>query len=144
MIWQATQGVAAPAIARDLGVNAQTVRKWLKRFNAAGLEGLADQPRGGRPATYTAEQIAEVIATALTDPQTLGQPFASWTLDRLEVYLNEEKGIPIKRSRIDDLLIEEGLRWRQQETWFGERVDPDFAKKRGPSRPSIPRPQPTA
>ncbi len=142
MIWQATQGVAAPAIARDLGVNAQTVRKWLKRFNAAGLEGLADQPRGGRPATYTAEQVAEVIATALTDPQTLGQPFASWTLDRLEVYLNEEKGIPIKRSRIDDLLIEEGLRWRQQETWFGERVDPDFAKKRGPSTRSTLRPHP--
>jgi transposase len=67
----------------------------------------------------------------LTDPQTLGQPFASWTLDRLETYLNEEKGIPIKRSRIDDLLIEEGLRWREQESWFGERVDPDFAKKRG-------------
>ena len=25
----------------------------------------------------------------------------------------------------------EGLRWRQQETWFGKRVDPDFAAKRG-------------
>ena len=55
-----------------------------------------------------------------------------------------EKGIPIKRSRIDDLLIEEGLRWRQQESWFGERVDPDFAKKRGPSTRSIPRLHPAA
>jgi transposase len=133
IIWQAYQGLSVPAIARDLGLHAQTVRDWLKRFNAHGLEGLHDLPRGGRPATYTPEQVAEVIATALTDPQTLGQPFASWTLDRLETYLNEEKGIPIKRSRIDDLLIEEGLRWREQESWFGERVDPDFAKKRGPS-----------
>jgi transposase len=137
IIWQASLGVAAPAIAQDLGLNAQTVRKWLKRFNAVGLEGLTDQPRRGRPATYTSDQVAEVIATALTDPQILGQPFASWTLDRLETYLNEEKGIPIKRSRIDDLLIAEGLRWREQETWFGERVDPDFAKKRGSSTPSI-------
>ena len=138
MIWHASQGSSVPASAADLDLHPQTVRHWLKRFNADGLEGLHDQPRGGRPATYTPEQVAEVIATALTDPKTLGQPFASWTLDRLEVYLNEEKGIPIKRSRIDDLLIEEGLRWRQQETWFGERVDPDFAKKRGPSTHSTP------
>lgn len=137
MIWHASQGSSVPAIAHDLGLHPQTVRHWLKRFNAEGLEGLHDLPRGGRPATYSPEQVAEVIATALTDPKTLGQPFASWTLDRLEAYLNEEKGIPIKRSRIDDLLLEEGLRWREQETWFGERVDPDFAKKRGPSTPSI-------
>jgi transposase len=63
----------------------------------------------------------------------LGLPFASWTLDRLEAYLNEQKGIAIKRSRIDELLLSEGLRWRKQETWFGERVDPEFAEKRGPS-----------
>jgi transposase len=137
MIWQASQGFSVPAIARELGLHPQTVRDWLKRFNTHGVEGLHDLPRGGRPATYSPEQVAEVIATALTDPKTLGQPFASWTLDRLETYLNEEKGIPIKRSRIDDLLIAEGLRWREQESWFGERVDPDFAKKRGPSTPSI-------
>jgi transposase len=140
IVWHASQGSAAPTIAAQLGLHAQTVRQWIKRFNAAGLEGLADQPRGGRPATYTPDQVAEVVATALTDPQTLGQPFASWTLDRLETYLNEEKGIPIKRSRIDDLLIDEGLRWRQQETWFGERPDPEFAKKRGPSKRSTLRP----
>lgn len=45
--------------------------------------------------------------------------------------MNEHKGIAIKRSRIDELLIAEGLRWRTHETWFGERVDPEFAKKRG-------------
>jgi transposase len=76
----------------------------------------------------------------LTNPQQLNQPFACWTLDRLAAYLNEEKKIPIKRSRIDDLLIAEGLRWRTQETWFGERVDPEFAKKRGVLRRSTPPP----
>src|SRR5262245_63790927 len=64
--------------------------------------------------------------------------FACWTLDRLEAYLNEEKKIPIKRSRIDELLIAEGLRWATQETWFGERVDPEFAKKRGALKRSTP------
>jgi hypothetical protein len=32
------------------------------------------------------------------------------------------------------------LRWRRQESWFGERVDPDFAQKRGASRHSTPPP----
>jgi transposase len=164
MIWLASQGRRVAAIATDLHVTAETVRLWLKRFNAAGLEGLKDAPRSGRPATYTPEQVGEVIAAALTNPQHLNLPFGCWTLDRLEAYLNEEKGIPIKRSRIDELLIAEGLRWRTQETWFGERasiasgadrpatppplkkereVDPDFAQKRGPSRPCI-RPLPQA
>lgn len=154
----AARGERVPAIAGALHLHERTVRVWLKRFNAAGVEGLNDAPRSGRPATYTPEQVGAVIATALTNPQWLDRPFGCWTLDRLEVYLNEEKGIPIKRSRIDELLIAEGLRWRTQQTWFGERasleqspgsataplaikkervVDPDFAQKRGSSRPSI-------
>lgn len=138
IVWLARQGRLAPAIAREVGVHEATVRHWLKRFNAKGLAGLQDEPRSGRPATYTPEQVGEVIATALTDPKSLDLPFGSWTLDRLEVHLNERKGISMKRTRIDEILIAEGLRWRSQETWFGERVDPDFAEKRGASAGSIP------
>jgi len=138
IILLASKGKRVPAIAQELELTEITVRAWLKRFNNEGLDGLADLPRSGRPTTYSAEQVAEVIATALSDPQQLGQPFACWTLDRLETYLNEEKKIEIKRSRIDELLIAEGLRWRTQETWFGERVDPEFAKKRGSLKRSTP------
>ncbi len=138
VVWVARQGGRVPAIAKELGVGKDTVRLWLKRFNAKGLEGLKDEPRSGHPATYTAEQIGEVLATSLTNPRSLGLPFASWTLDRLEAYLNEEKGIPVKRTRIDEILIAEGLRWRAQETWFGDRVDPEFAKKRGSLPSCIP------
>ncbi len=105
----------------------------MKRFNADGLGALQDAPRAGRPPTYSADQVGEVIATALTNPATLELPFACWTLDRLATYLVEVKGIPMKRSRIDEILLKEGLRWRTQETWFGERVDPEFAQKRGRS-----------
>jgi transposase len=137
ILWHAQQGMSVPSIAMRLRLHEQTIRDWLKRFNARGLPGLDDLPRGGKPPTYTPEQVAQVIALALSDPQELGLPFACWTLDRLEAYLNEQKGIPIKRSRIDELLLAEGLRWRHQETWFGERVDPDFAEKRGASKGSI-------
>jgi transposase len=132
-------GDSVEEIVEKLGVCPATVRLWLNRFNRQGVEGLADRPRSGRPAVYGAEQVGEVVAASLTDPQALGLPFASWTLDRLAAYLNEEKGLAIQRSRIGELLTAEGLRWRDQETWFGERVDPDFAAKRGRSSPSTPK-----
>lgn len=137
--WLAHQGQTVPAIAVTLGVCEATARTWIKRFNAEGLAGLADAGRGGRPPTYTAAELSEVIAASLTDPQQLGLPFAAWTLDRLAVYLAEVKDIPIKRSRISEVLRAEGLRWRIQEGWFGERPDPAFAEKRGPSSPFTPR-----
>jgi len=131
IIWEMSQGKRVPAVAQALGIGQQTVRLWVKRFNENGLDGLADAGRSGRPATYSVEEVSEVIATALTPPQSLELPFGCWTLDRLSAYLNETTGIQMKRSRIDEILLNEGLRWRTQETWFGERVDPAFAKKRG-------------
>jgi transposase len=131
--WLSHQGQRVAAIQAALGIADGTVRLWIVRFNAEGLDGLRDRRRGGRPATYTAEQVGEVVATSLTAPRELGLPFASWTLDRLAAHLNEDRGIAIKRSRIGEILQCEGLRWRQQETWFGERPDPMFAAKRGPS-----------
>ena len=53
-------------------------------------------------------------------------------------YLSDH-GIAMRRSRISEIFIREGLKWRHEETWFGERVDPDFAKKRGSSSSSTPR-----
>jgi transposase len=137
--WLAHQGQTVPAIAIAVGVCEATARAWIKRFNVDGLPGLADADRGGRPPTYTAAEISEVVAASLTDPQQLGLPFAAWTLDRLAAYLAQAQGIPIKRSRISEVLRAEGLRWRTQEGWFGERPDPAFAEKRGRSSPSTPR-----
>jgi len=125
------EGLTVPAIAERMRRDGDMVRLWVKRFNASGLAGLQDEARSGRPATYTAEQVSEIVAAALTPPSDLGLPFASWTLDRLQAYLSETKGIGMKRSRIDEILSAEGLRWRKQESWFGERVDPEFAEKRG-------------
>jgi transposase len=137
IVWQATQGRSLTQIARTLHRSFPTVRLWLERFNTHGLSGLQDAPRGGRPHQYTPEQVGQVIELALTDPDTLDLPFGCWTLDRLQYYANEVLGIPIKRARIGQLLQREGLRWRTHETWFGERIDPAFAEKRGPLSASI-------
>ena len=139
LIRRAGRGETPPAIAAALGVDAETVRRRIRRFNAEGLAASDDHHRSGRPATYSPDEVAAVIAAALTAPRRLGLPFAAWTLDRLAAYLHEHEGIAMRRSRIDEILLAEGLRWRRQETWFGARVDPEFAEKRGGSRRSTPR-----
>src|SRR5262245_24394877 len=109
-ILQSCQGQRVPAIARMLDLCEPTVRMWMKRFNEQGMAGLADAPHRGRPATYTREQVGLVVATALSDPQQLGQAFACWTFDRLARYLRETHGLAMRRSRIHEVLQRKGLR----------------------------------
>src|SRR3954467_11429844 len=162
MVWAVHQGERVPTVARRLGVGADVVRQWIRRFNSEGLPGLADRPRSGRPVTYSMEQVTQGLATPVTGPKTLGPPFGCWTLDRLTTYLHErpaEAGgpLPISRSQLDRLLAGEGRRWRKGETWVGEGglrggkeerwwgggVNPHFAKKGGPpTTPARPPPPP--
>ena len=141
IVQHAADGLSAPEIATRMELCGATVRFWLRRFNERGLPGLEEDMRSGRPPTYSAEERSAVITAALSRPAELDLPFASWTLDRLVAYLGE-RGIGMKRSRVSEVLLAEGLKWRQEETWFGARVDPDFTRKRGRSSSCTP-PRPT-
>ena len=143
IVVHALEGLKAPEISARMDLCGATVRHWLKRFNACGLEGLKEDVRTGRPPTYSAEEKSAVITTALARPVDLGLPFASWTLDRLVAHLAGQ-GIAMRRSRISEILIQEGLKWRREETRFGERVDPEFARERGRSSSSTRQHRPAA
>ena len=54
-----------PEIAEALGISRPTVTKWRNRFAERRLEGLADEPRPGRPRTVTDEQVEAVVITTL-------------------------------------------------------------------------------
>lgn len=57
----AADGVAAAAIADQLGCSRQTVVTWRERYRQDGLTGLSDQPRSGRPAGV--DPAAVIVAT---------------------------------------------------------------------------------
>lgn len=62
-------GLPNTEVAARLGVRTATVGKWRSRFVAHRLDGLVDEPRPGRPASITAEQVeAVVVATLETAP----------------------------------------------------------------------------
>ena len=52
MILLATeQKLTAPQIGKIVRKDDQTVRRWIKRYNAEGINGLFDAPRPGTPGT---------------------------------------------------------------------------------------------
>ncbi len=53
-------GYSREDAARACGMDRQTLRDWVHRYNEAGLAGLGDRPRSGRPASLTAAERAEV------------------------------------------------------------------------------------
>ncbi len=146
LVLLALDGLTAPQVAAQAGVGAQTARQWITRFNAAGLAGLEDAPRAGRPRTYAEPEQSVVVAKARSvPPKPEGEavpPTCHWTLDRLQEELNKD-GVPIKRSQIRRLLKAEHIKWQRPRTWL-ESDDPAFAEKRGPSCSSTPSPPPTA
>jgi transposase len=62
------QGATHVAVATRLGIWPQTVAKWRGRFVRERLEGLADEPRPGRPRTIADDQVEQVIVATLERP----------------------------------------------------------------------------
>jgi transposase len=58
------EGSSRAEAARHAGMDRQTLRDWVHRYNAEGLPGLRDRPRSGRKPRLTPEQEAE-LATAV-------------------------------------------------------------------------------
>src|SRR5215472_17548962 len=126
IIQLAAEGSTIPQIMQQLPLSEAKVRKWWKRFEQQGLAGLEDAPRPGAPSRYTAENKARVVLAARTRPRELGLAYGSWTFERLAGYVREHLGLSMKKTRIFEILQEEGLQWRKQESWFGQRLDPEF------------------
>jgi transposase len=109
--------VKAVALGQDLrsigawsGRTAESVRYWLRRYLLAGLAGLADAPRPGRPARAdTAYHLA--LEQALDrSPREAGLLFDVWTSERLSAYLAEQTGVRIAPSWLRTLLYQHTFR----------------------------------
>lgn len=91
----AEQHLTATQIAAIVRESDDTVRRWLKRYQAEGVDGLHDHHRGGAPAKVTATYREQLLAAVRCHPRSLGQPYSMWTLQRLADYLAEATGIRV-------------------------------------------------
>jgi transposase len=105
----AEQGMVAAHIGRIVRLNEESVRRWLKRYEAEGIEGLKDDPRPGMAPVVTAAYRAQLVAAVRRRPRRLGQPFSLWTCQRLADYLAEETGIRVSDESVRRYLAREGI-----------------------------------
>jgi putative transposase len=98
IILMADDGLNNQYIADDLGIHVQTPRRWRNRWAEAAerlkdietdlddkalyahiKEMLSDEPRSGAPATFTPEQICQIVALSCEPPGASGRPITHWT-----------------------------------------------------------------
>lgn len=95
------QGLVAGEIAKIVRQNDQTVRMWLKRYQAEGIVGLSDEPRSGAPGKVSQSSYKEkLIQTVRQRPRALGLPYSLWTSQRLADYMAEETGIRVHEKTV--------------------------------------------
>jgi transposase len=112
-------------IAPQVGLNRNQVGIWRRRWQDAWkalcvwecaephrlreaiLDVLADAPRAGAPATFTAEQVAQIVALACEPPKLSGRPIDHWTLREL-------RDEAIKRKIVTDISVSQVGRFLHQ------------------------------
>ena len=105
----AEQGMLAPEIGKIVRRNEQTVRTWIKRFNAEGIEGLKDNPRSGAPKEVTNEYETKLVETVRQRPRSLEQPYSLWTLRRLADYMAEETSVRFSHVTVQRILAKHDI-----------------------------------
>src|SRR5437588_5562778 len=131
IVLAAAAGKNNAAIAVEMGVCADTVRKWRRRFAAGRLAGLKDAPRSGRPPVFTAADQAEVVALACALPAESGVPLSRWSGPDLARELSARCQLTVSASTVRRWLARDALKPWQHRSWISVR-DPEFAARAAP------------
>ena len=70
IILACASGLSNKDVATTLECSAPTVTKWRQRFVEHRLDGLSDEPRPGRPALITTEQVEDIMVATLESTPT--------------------------------------------------------------------------
>ena len=129
----AERRMTAAEIAEIVRASEETVRRWLKRYLAEGVEGLRDTPRPGSPRKVTAEYRELLVHAVRRRPRSLGLPFSLWTLRGLADYMAEQTSIRVEYETVRLHLKAAGIVLsRPQHTITSP--DPEYALKKRRSK----------
>ena len=129
LILQSATGYSPPQIGPKVSLSVAQERKWLKRFNTAGLMGLFDLPRSGAPPGLTEAQTLRMIEIATIKPTELALAFNTWSLSHLRRFLDEQEHIQVCRETIRRVLAENSFSYQKAPTWQ-QSDDPQFESEK--------------
>jgi transposase len=138
MLLTAERQLVARDIAAIVREDEQTVRRWMKRYMAEGIEGLQDAPRPGATPKVTAAYESELLRVVRLRPRSMGLEFSLWTLQRLADYLAEETGIRVEAETVRQHLAKHDIVLsRPQHTISSPDPEYEVKKRRSKTRAII-------
>jgi transposase len=96
--------------ARLCGMDRQTLRDWVHRYNAEGLAGLFERPHCGRPGRLSTEQKAQVAQWVREGPKLDEDGVVRWRLVDLAEKIANQFGIRLAERSVGSLLRRLGFR----------------------------------
>jgi transposase len=72
------EGVSRGSAAAQSGMDRQTLRDWVIRYNELGIEGLVSRRGGGRKAVLSKTQLAELLALVVKGPDPERDRVVRW------------------------------------------------------------------
>jgi transposase len=108
-IANALDGMSREDAARTAGMDRQTLRDWVLRYNAGGVDGLADRWQGGRPPTFTAAEQSEIVEIVLAGPDIEASGLSTYTLEDLAKICEQRFGKRMHPWSLGRLLKRLGL-----------------------------------
>jgi transposase len=106
-------GMSRETAARAAGMDRQTLRDWVIRFNAEGVDGLRDQPRSGRRPWMSEGQQAAFKAVVLRGPDPERDGVSTWRIVDLCRIAEERFGIRYREGGMRRLVKALDLSWQK-------------------------------
>ncbi|MGB0580180.1 MAG: helix-turn-helix domain-containing protein, partial [Limisphaerales bacterium] len=115
----AEEGLDNQLIATRLDLHRNSIGKWRRRYRAAGIAGLEDQPRSGQPLKYSPAKIQKVVTKVCGKPP---KGMSRWSHSSLA------QAVQMPRSIVQRILKKHDLHPHRLRT-FNFSPDPEFEDK---------------
>jgi transposase len=104
------EGADRASAARTCGMDRQTLRDWVRRYNDDGLAGLRDRTGGGRSPKLSREQRAEFAALVETGPDPAVHKVVRWRRADLRDEVKRRFGVDLHERSVGKILASMGYR----------------------------------
>jgi transposase len=128
-------GMSRAAASRLGGMDRQTLRDWVHRFNATGPSGLVDRTAPGAAPRLTPDQESELAALVEAGPEPEVDGVVRWRCIDLKVLIQRRFGVDYHERTISKLLSRLGFSHISQRPRHYDQNPEDIAafKKNSPS-----------
>ena len=125
------EGSDRTTAARSCGMERQTLRDWVHRYNAEGTAGLVDRPRPGRPPRLSPGQVKALVEVVEAGPEVAVDGVVRWRCVDLQGVVAKRFRVALSERQVGRILNRQGyarLKPRPQHPKADEEAQVAFKK----------------